>query len=324
MKHIGDFDLAQTLFSKFSTYQPSTGATFALAGSPAVAVYKDGSTTQSTAGAAITANFDSIDGQHHVAIDTSADGTFYSAGSHFEVVLSAGSVDGVSIAGSALFSFTLRKDSALKPTTAGRALDVTAAGNAGIDWANVENPTTALNLSGTNIDPDQVVASVSGAVASVTGNVGGNVTGSVGSVTGLTAADVGAIKAKTDNLPSDPADQSLIIAATTSISSDVAAVKADTAAILLDTGTDGVVVASGSKTGYRLSSTGVDDILDDVVEGSVTVRESLRLANAALGGKASGLATTEATFRDLGDTKDRIVTTVDGDGNRSAVTLDLS
>ena len=45
------------------------------------------------------------------------------------------------------------------------------------------------------------------AVASVTGNVGGNVGGSVGSVvgavgsvTGLTASDVGAIKAKTDSL----------------------------------------------------------------------------------------------------------------------------
>ena len=39
---------------------------------------------------------------------------------------------------------------------------MTATGAAGIDWANVENPTTALNLSGTNIDVDQVVASVTG------------------------------------------------------------------------------------------------------------------------------------------------------------------
>jgi hypothetical protein len=76
--------------------------------------------------------------------------------------------------------------SRLAPTVAARTLDVSVAGNAGIDWANVENPTTALNLSGTNIDVDQVVASVSGAVGSVTGavgsvtgNVGGNVTGSV-------------------------------------------------------------------------------------------------------------------------------------------------
>jgi hypothetical protein len=71
----------------------------------------------------------------------------------------------------------------LAPTVAARTLDVTATGAAGIDWANVENPTTALNLSATNIDVDQVVASVSGAVGSVTGNVGGNVVGSVASVT---------------------------------------------------------------------------------------------------------------------------------------------
>lgn len=39
-----------------------------------------------------------------------------------------------------------------------------------------------------------------------------------------------------------------------SVSADIAAVKVDTAAILDDTGTSGVVVASGSKTGYSLAS----------------------------------------------------------------------
>ena len=50
---------------------------------------------------------------------------------------------------------------------------------------------------------------------------------------------VDGIKAKTDNLPSDPADQSLIIAATD-------AIKGDTAAILVDTGTtlDGRIPAA--------------------------------------------------------------------------------
>jgi hypothetical protein len=98
--------------------------------------------------------------------------------------------------------------------------------------------------------------------------------------------EVAAIKAKTDNLPSDPADQSLIIAATdalatligdvptnaelatalagaddavlavlgtpagVSISADIAAVKADTAAILTDTGTtlDGKIDGIKAKT----------------------------------------------------------------------------
>ena len=78
---------------------------------------------------------------------------------------------------------------ALKPTTAGRTLDVTATGGAGIDWGNVENPTTAVNLSATNIDTDQVVASVTGAV--------GSVTGAVGSVTAQVSADVTAISGDT-------------------------------------------------------------------------------------------------------------------------------
>ena len=57
--------------------------------------------------------------------------------------------------------------SRLAPTVAARTLDVSAAGEAGLDWANIGSPTTAQNLSATNIDVDQIVASVSGAVGSV-------------------------------------------------------------------------------------------------------------------------------------------------------------
>lgn len=39
----------------------------------------------------------------------------------------------------------------LQPTTAGRTLDVSAGGEAGVDWANVGSPTTTLNLSGTTV-----------------------------------------------------------------------------------------------------------------------------------------------------------------------------
>lgn len=79
-------------------------------------------------------------------------------------------------------------------TTPGRSLDITSTGAAGVDWANVENPTTSLNLAGTTVSTSQQVASVSGAVGSVTGavgsvtgNVGGNVAGSVGSVSSATS-----------------------------------------------------------------------------------------------------------------------------------------
>ncbi len=48
----------------------------------------------------------------------------------------------------------------LQPTVAGRTLDVTATGEAGIDWANVGAPTTTVGLSGTTISTTQAVASV--------------------------------------------------------------------------------------------------------------------------------------------------------------------
>ncbi len=39
----------------------------------------------------------------------------------------------------------------LKPTTAGRDFDVSAGGEGGIDWANIGSPTTAVDLSATDI-----------------------------------------------------------------------------------------------------------------------------------------------------------------------------
>jgi hypothetical protein len=68
----------------------------------------------------------------------------------------------------------------------------------------------------------------------------------------------------------------------------------------------------------------VDAFHDEQVDGTTTFRQSTRLQNAVLAGKASGLATTTAVYRDLADTKDRISATVDADGNRSAVTRDVS
>jgi hypothetical protein len=151
MKHLGDFDTSTVVYGKFTTFQPSTGAPFTLAGTPALSVYKDNSTTQSTTGVTLTVDFDSVTGFHHYAIDTSADGAFYAAGSFFDIVITTGTVDSVSAVGVVVGSFTLRKSSALKPTTAGRTLDVSAGGEAGLDWANVGSPTTTINFSGTTI-----------------------------------------------------------------------------------------------------------------------------------------------------------------------------
>jgi len=73
-----------------------------------------------------------------------------------------------------------------------------------------------------------------------------------------------------------------------------------------------------------MSSAAVDVILDDPVEGSFTMRQLLRLMAAALFGKASGGGTATITFRDLGDSKNRITATVTANGDRTTVVLDGS
>jgi hypothetical protein len=153
VKHLGDFDASAVIYGKFTTYRPSTGAPYTLAGSPVLSVYKDNSTTQSTTGVTLTADFDSVSGLSHFAVDTSADGTFYSAGSFFDIVITTGTVDGVSTVGTVVASFTIRKNSALKPATAGRTLLVSAAGVVDADIKKVNTVTVNGNGSGTPWGP---------------------------------------------------------------------------------------------------------------------------------------------------------------------------
>jgi hypothetical protein len=61
------------------------------------------------------------------------------------------------------------------------------------------------------------------------------------------------------------------------------------------------------------------------VETGLTLRQALRLIAAAAAGKISGAATTTIVIRNaVADSKDRITATVDADGNRSAITVDLT
>lgn len=65
-------------------------------------------------------------------------------------------------------------------------------------------------------------------------------------------------------------------------------------------------------------------VLTSTVETGATVVESLRLHNSVLGGKVSGGGSGVETFRDLADTKDRLVSTNTATGDRTTETYDLS
>lgn len=65
-----------------------------------------------------------------------------------------------------------------------------------------------------------------------------------------------------------------------------------------------------------------DAVHDEAVDGSLTFRQSTRLQNSAMFAKLSGATTSTIVIRDVADTKARITATVDGDGNRTTVTVD--
>ena len=169
MSWVGDFRLEDTFDVKFCTVT-TTGAPTTLAGTPVISAYVGNSLTQITAGITLTVDFDAVTGLHNVrVVATAANG--YATASNYQLVITTGTVGGTSVVGYVVAQFSIEARSSLRPTTAGRTLDVSATGEAGLDWANIGAPTTAQNLSATNIDVDQVVASVSGAVGSI--GVGG-------------------------------------------------------------------------------------------------------------------------------------------------------
>jgi len=90
----------------------------------------------------------------------------------------------------------------------------------------------------------------------------------------------------------------------------------------------GTLAAAINVTGDVLTTGNVANAILDAVSGveeGLTVRHALRLIAAATAGKISGAATTTITIRNaIVDDKQRIIATVDGDGNRSAITYDLT
>ena len=111
-------------------------------------------------------------------------------------------------------------------------------------------------------------------------------------------AGIGAIKAKTDALPSDPASNTQVLTRA-----------APGAAMTLVAGERDAVA---------------DALLDraDGVETGETPRQTLRLLRAANVGQSDGFPDGPVHFRDKANTKNRITALTDADGNRTAISTD--
>jgi len=108
---LGDIVADSTIHIYFNT-TAADGTPTALADTPTVAAYVNGSAAQSTAGLTLTEGFDSVTGLNVVTVDTSAD-AFYAAGSSYMILLTAGTVDSVSVVGSAVGGFSIARSAAM-------------------------------------------------------------------------------------------------------------------------------------------------------------------------------------------------------------------
>lgn len=203
MSYIGDFRLAKTFDTKFCTVT-TTGAPTQLASSPVISAYPDNSTTQLTAGITLTVDFDGVTGLNNIRV-VATGGNGYATATNYQLVITTGTVGGTSVVGYVPAEFSIEARSALMPTTVDRTIVVDAAGLADANAVKV-GPTgsgtaqTARDLgasvllaAGQKVDVDTIktnpvvnggtvtfatnttVANTTGAVGSVTGNVGGSV-----------------------------------------------------------------------------------------------------------------------------------------------------
>jgi len=127
------------------------------------------------------------------------------------------------------------------------------AGHAGVDWSEVIAPTTTLNLSGTTIktatDVETDTADIQGRLPAAL------VSGRMDSSTGAMAANVMTAAAAAADLTTELQSGLATAASLTTVEGKIDTIDGIVDAILDDTGTAGVVVAAGSKTGYSLTAT---------------------------------------------------------------------
>ena len=155
---------------------------------------------------------------------------------------------------------------------------------------------------------------------------------------GRTDLLIDAIKLKTDLIPATPAQAGEYTAAIAAVQADLDnpdQYKADVSALattahvqevedkvdIVDGIADAILDDTGT-TGVLLSTSALGSIFDDeVIVGTYTFSDLLKIMAAALAGKATGGGTTEVKFSGVDDAPNVIVATVDANGNRSAVTL---
>jgi hypothetical protein len=177
--------------------------------------------------------------------------------------------------------------------------------------------TTTTNLTTNNDKAGYSLTATTGLgnqTADITGNLSGSVgsvTGAVGSVAGLTASDVGAIKTKTDYLPSATAGAAggVFIAGTNAATTVTTALTTTFTGNV--TGSVGSLTTNNDKTGYALSATGSAALTEDyAADGAApTLNQILYMLYSAL--SQFSISSTTLTTKKLDGTTTSMVFDLD-------------
>lgn len=321
-----DYVTRETGLSSFTVYRARNGAAAAAYTTPTVAEVSSGN----------------MPGVYSLLLDE--DMTIGSGNDSEEVVLH--------ITQASMAPVTIKYELYREKITQGNTLAVDGSGNGAadvIEWLS----TAAQGAAGRpQVDLELWLGSapnalVSGRVDASTGAMAANVMTAAAADPGLTtelqnglatAASLATVDGKVDII--DAIVDAILVDTGTDIpallttiagylDTEIQAILADTNELQIDWADGGrldLLLDAAASGSAPTADQNADALLDrvDGIETGFTPRQVLRLISAVLVGKASGLGTTTAIFRDLTDVKDRVTSTVDGDGNRSSVTKDAT
>jgi hypothetical protein len=289
-----------TIYMTFNTFNSDGASVTATIVDGDIEVYKDGGLTQlATNGATVQKDFDGITGTHQITIDTSASGD-YAIGSDYSVMVKAITVDTQTINA---FVGTLSIQNRFMRGTDSAALDADKG-----DWATATGFAVAGDAMNLAADAIKAVSYDQSTAFPLADSDGTALTEAGGDGDHLVEAGGDGDQLTAINLPNQTMD--IIGTLTGNLIGDVTG------------NVDGTVAGktpSEAGDAMTLTSAAIDAILDEVVEGTITLRGAQKLMMAVLTGKSSGGDSSTIVFRDTEDTKNRISATVDANGNRTAV-----
>ena len=247
-----DYTLEDTVYLPFTSRAFATGVPTTLSGTPVVSAYENDSATQITAGITLGVDHDSVTGLNMLAIAATAANGFEN-GKDYNLVITTGTVGGVSVVGEVARSFSLGR------------------GAAAVDLANGTDGLTALKTDTAAILVD-TSTTLDGKINTIDTNVDAilvdTATTIPGQISGLNDVSAAQVNAECDTAISDAA---LATAA------NLATVDTNVDSILVDTATTIPAQISG---------------LNDVSTAQVNSECDTAISDAALA-TASALATVD-------------------------------